>query len=263
MPNLASASRLLLIAGCLMMSACVGTDVRPVASNAPPASVLDEKGRIQMRLAESAREAGNFPYAAKLYRTLAAGQPGNAPLHVALGDTLTGAGDFDAASEAYRDAIAADRFSTDARLGLGRVAMQLRQPDLAVVQFGAVVDQAPHDARGHVGLGVAMDTLGRHAEAQKEYRSALAINPNNRTAISNLGLSLALAGNPAEGEALLEPLADGPSSTPRLRQNLALVLGLKGDSTRAAQLARADLTEQDVRANLAFYEAARHVPGAN
>ena len=92
---------------------------------------------------------------------------------------------------------------------------------------------------------VALDTLGRHAEAQKEYRAALAINPNNKTAISNLGLSLALAGNPAEGEALLEPLADGPSSTPRLRQNLALVLGLKGDGTRAAQLARADLSEQD------------------
>jgi Flp pilus assembly protein TadD len=146
---------------------------------------------------------------------------------------------------------------------LGRVAMQLRQPDLAVVQFGAVVDQSPHDARGHVGLGVALDTLGRHPEAQKEYRAALAINPNNKTAISNLGLSLALAGNPAEGEALLEPLADGPSSTPRLRQNLALVLGLKGDGARAAQLARADLSEQDVRGNLAFYEAARHVPGSN
>src|SRR4051812_9210464 len=136
MSNFASASRMLLIAGCLMMSACAGTGIGAgtgtgsAASNAPPASVLDEKGRIQMRLAESAREAGNFPYAAKLYRTLAAGQPGNAPLHVALGDTLTGAGDFDAAAEAYRDAIAIDRFSTDARLGLGRVAMQLRQPDL-------------------------------------------------------------------------------------------------------------------------------------
>ncbi len=180
MPNFASASRLLLIAGCLMMSACVGTGTGtgPSVSNAPPASILDEKGRIQMRLAESAREAGNFPYAAKLYRTLAAGQPGNAPLHVALGDTLTGAGDFEAAAEAYRDAIAIDRFNADARLGLGRVAMQLRQPDLAVVQFGAVVNQSPGDVRGRVGLGVALDTLGQHAEAQAEYRQALRVLAN-------------------------------------------------------------------------------------
>jgi Flp pilus assembly protein TadD len=263
MPNLASASRLFLVAGCLMMSACAGTDSRPVAANAPPAAVLDEKGRIQMRLADSAREAGNFPYAAKLYRTLAQSQPNNAPLHVSLGDALTGTGDFEAAEEAYRDAIAIDRFSIDARLGLGRVAMQLRQPDLAVVQFGAVVDQQPNDTRGHVGLGVAFDTLGRHADAQKEYRAALAINPGSKTATNNLGLSLALAGRPAEGEALLEPLVDGPASTPRLRQNLALVLGLKGDSSRAAQLVRGDLNEQDSRGNLAFYEAARHLAGGN
>jgi Flp pilus assembly protein TadD len=58
-------------------------------------------------------------------------------------------------------------------------------------------------------------------------------------------------------------LVDGPASTPRLRQNLALILGLKGETTRAAQLSRTDLNEPEVRSNLAFYEAARHLPAAN
>jgi len=96
-----------------------------------------------------------------------------------------------------------------------------------------------------------------------KYRQALAINPNNRAASSNLALSLALTGRQDEAEALLEPLVDGPASTPRLRQNLALVLGLKGDAARAARLGRTDLNEQEVRGNLAFYEAVRHLPGAN
>jgi Flp pilus assembly protein TadD len=132
-----------------------------------------------------------------------------------------------------------------------------------VVQFAAVVDQVPNDTRGRVGLGVALDTLGRHAEAQAQYRHALEINPSNRTAINNLALSLALADRASEGEALLRPLVDGPASTPRLRQNLALILGLKGETTRAAQLSRTDLNEPEVRGNLAFYEAARHLPAAN
>src|SRR4051812_39015218 len=76
---------------------------------------------------------------------------------------LTGAGEFDQAADAYRTAIATDRSNINARLGLGRVAMQLRQADLAEIQFAAVVDQVPNDTRGRVGLGVALDTLGRHA----------------------------------------------------------------------------------------------------
>jgi Flp pilus assembly protein TadD len=100
------------------------------------------------------------------------------------------------------------------------------------------------------GLGIALDTSGRHAEAQASYRRALAIAPEGVAARNNLGLSLGLSGNYDEAIAELRPIALGGGAVPRARQNLAVVLALKGDHDDAAKLARVDLREDDVQSNL-------------
>jgi Flp pilus assembly protein TadD len=51
-----------------------------------------------------------------------------------------------------------------------------------------------------------------------------------------------------------------PGSTPRIRQNLALALGLKGDDKSAERLLRAaDLDEQSVGGDLRYYAALRQL----
>ena len=52
------------------------------------------------------------------------------------------------------------------------------------------------DAQNNWGL--ALDTLGRPAEAMERYRQALAVDPRNADAHNNLGVSLASAGRRAE-----------------------------------------------------------------
>ncbi|NUB15110.1 hypothetical protein GAY28_22325, partial [Azospirillum brasilense] len=107
-----------------------------------------------------------------------------------------------------------------------------------------------------VNAGAPPAPGGAQAEPQGETPHVLKAEPNNAAAMANLGLSLALNGS-AEGVAILEGLVQGGVDSPRVRQNLALAYGLKGDLESAARIARLDLDDANVRSNLAFYETAR------
>jgi Flp pilus assembly protein TadD len=249
--------RPLLLLCALGLSACAGVP-GPATSHAP--EPLNDKARIQVRLADSTRDACNYASAATLYKAALDNAPDDPRILLALGEAQTGSGQFDAAAETYRRVTAHDAGNIEARIGLGRIAMQLRRADQALAEFDAALARGS-DSRARIGRGVALDTLGRHAEAQTEYRAVLTESPNHRVALNNLALSLALTGNLAEAEKLLVPLADGPASTPRFRQNLALVYGLAGEAERARYLMRADMDEAALRGNFAFYEAARAAIG--
>jgi len=59
---------------------------------------------------------------------------------------------------------------------------------------------------------------------------------------------------------LLRPVAYASSASPRERQTLALIYGLKGDPKAARELARMDLDAASVDHNLAFYDTLRRLP---
>src|SRR3546814_4192879 len=67
--------------------------------------------------------------------------------------------------------------------------------------------------------------MGRHDEAQRHYSSALKIAPNEPSVLSNLGLSYALQKNLRRAESTLRRAAAQPGAKPKVRQNLALVVG--------------------------------------
>ena len=106
-------------------------------------------------------------------------------------------------------------------------------------------------------LGVAQDLLGDHAAAEGTYRQALTVMPASEAARNNLALSLALQDRFKEALDLLRPLAEGPNSTRRSRQNLALVFGLQGDMAAAERVSRIDLGGEALGNNLAYFAALR------
>jgi Flp pilus assembly protein TadD len=108
-----------------------------------------------------------------------------------------------------------------------------------------------------VDRGATLDALRRHAEAQASYRTVLAIEPHNVAARNNLALSLALTGQFAPALRLIAPLARSAAATPKIRENLALILGLSGDDARAATVSRMDLDEASTADNLTFFAQAR------
>jgi hypothetical protein len=70
--------------------------------------------------------------------------------------------------------------------------------------------------------------------------------------INNLALSYALDGKADKSEELLRKAVDGGHGDKRVRQNLAMVLGLQGKFDEARQVASVDMTEQQAKSSMAY-----------
>lgn len=114
---------------------------------------------------------------------------------------------------------------------------------------------APRDWRAYSLMGVAREQNQQPDEARAAYGQALALSPNNPAVLSNLALWYVAHGDPLQGEALLRQAVAEPDSTAQERQNLALVLGLKGKYADAERLMREDLPPEIAESNLNYVKA--------
>jgi Flp pilus assembly protein TadD len=100
--------------------------------------------------------------------------------------------------------------------------------------------------------GAILDQMGRPNDARQRYRDALDIQPNEPSVLSNLGMSYLLTGDLRTAETYLRSAAGQPAADSRVRQNLALVVGLQGRFPEAEQIARRELSPQQADANVAY-----------
>lgn len=108
------------------------------------------------------------------------------------------------------------------------------------------------DWRLYSAEGAILDQLGQSDAARALYRKALDIQPGEPSVLSNLGMSHLLANDLATAENYLRQASQRPGADSRIRQNLALVVGLQGRFDEAQQIAGAELTPEDAAANIAF-----------
>lgn len=99
--------------------------------------------------------------------------------------------------------------------------------------------------------GTVLDQMGRHREARRYYDTALKIAPNQPSILSNLGLSYALSKQLKRAETNLRLAAEQPGAGPKVRENLTLVLGLRGKFAEAEKIAAGHLPPEQARANVA------------
>jgi Flp pilus assembly protein TadD len=120
-----------------------------------------------------------------------------------------------------------------------------------------VVADGKADWRVYSALGSALDQQGQHDEARRNYQIALQQRPEEISIYNNLGMSFALEGNLKEAESTLRRAAALPAAErqTRLRQNLALVVGLQGRFDEAREIASKDLPPDQIEANLAYLKS--------
>jgi Flp pilus assembly protein TadD len=189
------------------------------------AQALGEKFRanprdpdVAIRYAQALRATGQRAQAAAVLETAALHNPGHKPLLGAYGRALADTGSFKQALEVLERAHSPD------------------QPDWRILSVqGAVLDQ-----------------IGRHEEAQRYYASALRIVPDEPSVLSNLGLSYALSKDLKSAEETLRRASARAQTDKRVRQNLALVVGLQGRFHEAETIAKADLPPDEAAANVAY-----------
>lgn len=113
------------------------------------------------------------------------------------------------------------------------------------------------DWRLYSALGSAYDQQGLYDKARDAYQKALDLDPNNLSVLNNLGMSYALQGDLKGAEKTLR-MADAlpkASTEPRIRQNLALVVGLQGRFEEASSIASKDLPPDQVEANMNYLKS--------
>ena len=173
---------------------------------------------VAIRYAQALRATGQRAQAAAVLETAALHNPNHKPLLGAYGRALADAGSFKQALDVLERAHSPD------------------QPDWRILSVqGAVLDQ-----------------MGRHEEAQRYYASALKIVPDEPSVLSNLGLSYALAKDLKRAEETLRGASGRAPNDKRVRQNLALVVGLQGRFRDAETIAKADLPPGEAAANVAY-----------
>ncbi len=117
--------------------------------------------------------------------------------------------------------------------------------------------------------GAVLDQLGRNEEARQYYASALRIVPDQPSVLSNLALSYVLSKDLAKAEETLRRANGRQDADPRVKLNLALVVGLRGHMAEAEAIAKEGRPPEEAAANVAYLRkmlarqaAARPAPGS-
>ena len=122
-------------------------------------------------------------------RELQAQRLGRSP---AEAENITGAwfaqrNDTRCAIAAFEAALRLDPQSQDARYNLGLALIQTRQLQRAINELEILVKEAPGSARAHLALGMAFQDLGKFADAEPQFRTAVKLEPKSATALHHLG----------------------------------------------------------------------------
>ena len=177
----------------------------------------DDK-RIATNYAAALQMDGDADQSLAVMRKLAIALPKDRSVLAAYGKALAANGQFEQALDAVRRAQTPE------------------YPDWRLVSAEAAI----------------LDQLGQKDEARQDYRKALDLKPNEPSILSNLGMSYVLEGDLRTAETYMRSAAQQPNADSRVRQNLALVVGLQGRFDEAEKIASQELSPDQAQANVAY-----------
>ena len=165
---------------------------------------------------------------------------------------LKALGSDDKALEILKTAFQASPTNGDIAAELGRLALETDHLEIAKPALELADQQGIRDWKTLSALGTLRAKEGQHDQAQRYYLAALENQPDALSVINNLALSYMLDGKAQNAEELLRKAVSSGHDEKRIRQNLALALGLQGKFAEARQYASADMSDADVKANMAY-----------
>lgn len=174
--------------------------------------------RIATNYAAALQMDGDADQSLAVMRKLAIAYPKDRDVLAAYGKALAANGQFEPALDAVRRAQTPE------------------YPDWRLVSAEAAI----------------LDQLGQKDEARQDYRKALELKPNEPSVLSNLGMSYVLEGDLRTAETYMRSAAQQPGADSRVRQNLALVVGLQGRFDEAEKIASQELSPDQAQANVAY-----------
>jgi Flp pilus assembly protein TadD len=226
----------------LALAACAQQPGSQTAANAPSGSV----GPDTLNVADAAIAGGNPSMALSISQSILKDDPDNVDALVHEGDAYYALDRCLPAQAAYHLALKYNAKSSLAETGLGRCLLKT-DPAAAEQAFDAAVAADPGNAAAWSDLGIARDLQGNFQGAVAPYQQSMLADPGSMATEVNLGLSLALSGHGPEALQYLGPLATGQNATPKIRQDYAAALIASGRDAEARQVLAVDLPPEQVQ----------------
>jgi Flp pilus assembly protein TadD len=134
----------------------------------------------------------------------------------------------------------------------GRLALDMDQVGAANQLLALADDPTKPDWRVVSARGTVLAKQGKYSDAIPFYERALTLSQNNPTVMNNLAMAYAMMGDPKKAEEILRQAATSQGATPKVRENLALVLGLQGRYDESKAVAAGVLNTEVASANAAY-----------
>jgi len=136
----------------------------------------------------------------------------------------------------------------------GRMALEYDQVGVAEKLLAMADDPTKPDWKLVSARGTVLAKQGKFTDAIPFYERALALAPGQPSVLNNLAMAHAANGEPAKAEQILRT-ASSTSRDPKLKQNLALVMGLQGKHDEAKTFAAEHLPAEQATANVEYVRA--------
>lgn len=169
-----------------------------------------------------------------------------AALQVKLGQEYMAKGELETAQEKLRRAIELDPRSVDAHTLLAVLNERIRRPEIAERYYRKAIALKPEDGSVNNNLGAFLCGQGHYEEAQKHFDAAIN-DPFYKTpavAFANAGLCARQAGDVARAEAQFRRALDLDRTNTSALYEMAGIAHARGDNLRA----RAFLQRYEARA---------------
>ena len=211
------------------LAACAGRRPSSPADLGSAASLI--------RMGDNLRANGDLAGAAEFYRGASLKGPADPAPLIRLADLRRAEGDGAQAEAAYRVALVTAPRDAGANAGLAATLLSQGRGADALAMLEPLA-QNRLDVRTLCNLGVALDMVGRQADAQATYRRGLAADPADADLHGNLAFSLAISGDTEAALRSMQTAAALPAGHGWQPANLVLLLAMAGrENTARAQAA--------------------------
>jgi Flp pilus assembly protein TadD len=210
---------------------------RPAEALAHLRQAVDGEPRAHYMLAVALYNDRQFDDARREFETFIRLEPDLAEVvdaHDALGALASRAGQPGLAEDHTRAALAMNPAHPAARKHLGDALLAQHRFDEAIREYRQYLRLKPADDEAITNVGVALGNLGsENADAEAEFRRALALNPSNQKANRTLAVLLLQRGNAGEAEPFARRAVQLAANDALSHDLLGMVLDSRASSAAA------------------------------
>ena len=142
-----------------------------------------ENQRLNILIGMSRYGLGDFAEASPLLKRASDGDPNNLTLLLTLAHSCLLSRQYPCVVDAYHRLIALNAESAEADMLVGEALDEMKDPEGAIREFRAAVAADPNEPNVHFGLGYLLWTKGQYQEAAKEFRKELNNDPHHLQAM--------------------------------------------------------------------------------